>query len=210
MTQTSNGRTQRKSLANEIDRLDGILDGLDEALAGSVETAVRDVVGQVVRETVEATVREVLSNPDLIRSAIAQHAPVATPTPQQPRRTLKERLKEKLAALCRKAAEKASQAKRGLGITWTWCVEKVKRGCRWLWQAGKLATSLAHTAVCAACKFRKATLIALAVGALVGVGAYLCGPLIASSVCGLGGAAATAAGMALSSLWKMIGGGGNG
>src|SRR5262245_38176202 len=94
MTQTNNvGRTQRKSLSNEIDRLDGILDGLDEALAGSVETAVRDVVGQVVRETVEATVREVLSNPDLIRSAIAQHAPVATPLPRQPRKTLKEALK---------------------------------------------------------------------------------------------------------------------
>src|SRR5262245_16501918 len=98
MTQTSNGpAAQRKSLATEIDRLDGILDGLDEALAGSVETAVRDVVGQVVRETVEATVREVLSNPDLIRAAIAQHAPVATPMPQPPRKTLKGLLKEKLA-----------------------------------------------------------------------------------------------------------------
>src|SRR5262245_18815533 len=132
MTQTNDvGRTQRKSLATEIDRLDGILDGLDEALAGSIEMTVRDVVGHVVRETVEATVREVLSNPELIRAAVAQHAPVATPMPQQPRRTLKEALKEKLAALFHKAAEKASQAKRGLGSAWAWCVEKVRQGCSW-------------------------------------------------------------------------------
>src|SRR5215468_9722892 len=123
MTQTNN--VGRKSLATEIDRLDGILDGLDEALAGSVETAVRDVVGQVVREAVEATIKEVLSNPELIRSAVAQHAPVATPMPQRPRRTLKELLRERLAALCQKASEKASQAKRNLGSAWSWCVEKV-------------------------------------------------------------------------------------
>ena len=211
MTQMNNvGRTQRRNLATEIDRLDGILDGLDEALAGSVETAVRDIVGQVVRETVEATIKEVLSNPELIRSAIAQHDPVATPTPQQPRRTLKEALKEKLAALFHKATEKAVQAKRGLGGAWSWCLAKVKHGCRWLWRNCNFSLSLAHTAVCAAWKFRKATLIALIVGSCVGVGAYLCGPVIASSVCGLGGAVATAAGMALSSLWKMMGGGGNG
>src|SRR3954453_11742122 len=100
MTQTNNGRLQRKSLANEIDRLDGILDGLDEALAGAVEMAVRDVTGKVVREAVEATLREVLSSPELIRAALAQHAPVATPVQdQQPRRTLKQWLKEKLVRL---------------------------------------------------------------------------------------------------------------
>jgi hypothetical protein len=114
MTTISNSRTQRKSLANEIDRLDDILDGLDAALAGSVETAVRDVVGQVVRETVEATVREVLSSPDLIRAAVAHHAPAA-PVPQAaraPRRTIKELLKERLAWLYQQAIEKTNQAER--------------------------------------------------------------------------------------------------
>src|SRR5262245_23373659 len=211
MTQMNNvGRTQRRNLATEIDRLDGILDGLDEALAGSLETAVRDVVGQVVREAVEATIKQVLSDPELIRSAIAQHAPVATPMPQRPRKTLKEVLKEKLAALFHKASEKASQAKRGLGSAWSWCVAKVERGCRWLWQAGKLALSLAHTTACAAWKHRKATLIALVVGALVGVGAYFCGPVIASSICGLSGAITTAAGIALRPVWRAISGAVNG
>src|SRR5262245_13161975 len=211
MTQTNDvGRTQRKSLATEIDRLDGILDGLDEALAGSVETAVRDVVGQVVRETVEATIKQVLSDPELIRSAIAQHAPVATPMPQQPRRTLKEAIKEKLEALFQKASEKASQARKGIGSAWSWCVAKARQGCSWLWGRCKFTLSLAHTAACAAWKFRKATLIALVVGSLVGVGAYFCGPVISSAVCGLSGAVTTAAGMALSSLWKMISGGDNG
>jgi hypothetical protein len=84
MTQThSNERAQRKSLAHEIDRLNKILDGLDEALAGAVEMAVRDVVGQVVKEAVEATLREVLSNPELLRAAMAQHTPVV-PAHEQP------------------------------------------------------------------------------------------------------------------------------
>jgi hypothetical protein len=224
MSQTANGKAQqqqRKSLANEIDRLDGILDGLDEALAGSVETAVRDVVGQAVRETVEATVREVLSNPELIRAALSRHAPLATPAQQpqqQPRRTPKEALKEKLAALCRKAAEKAAQAGKKLVGAWSWCVEKVRKGCsllRGLCAAVpaccRLAHLLAHAGACAAWKHRKVTLAALAAGVLAGVGAYFCGPLVASSACGLGGALATAAGIALRPVWKLMdGGGGNG
>src|SRR4051794_40805222 len=59
MTTTTNGR-ERKSLANEIDRLDTILDGLAEALNESVAAAVRASVSQIVRETVEASVKEVL------------------------------------------------------------------------------------------------------------------------------------------------------
>src|SRR4051812_34025755 len=79
MTQTmsTNGRMQRKSLNDQIDRLDGILDGLADALNESVAGAVRDVVGEVVRQAVEASIKQVLSNPDLLKAALAQHAPVA-------------------------------------------------------------------------------------------------------------------------------------
>src|SRR5262249_25616280 len=160
-----------------------------------------------VRETVEATVREVLSNPDLIRSAIAQHAPMATPTPQQPRKTLKEALKEKLAALFHKAAEKASQAKRGLGSAWSWCLDKLSKGSAWLWGGCKAAVAgikwlgaLAWLGLGCAWKFKKTTAAALAVGSVVGVGAYFSGPEIAGALCGLGGAMMTAAG---SILWPL-------
>jgi hypothetical protein len=201
MTQTSNGRAQRKSLATEIDRLDNILDGLDEALAGAVEMAVRDVTARVVREAVEAAVREVLSSPELLRAAVARHAPVATPAPQQPRRTLSEWLKEKLAGLYHRA-------KRSLGGAWHWCLAKVRKGCCWLRDGCKFALSLATVAACAAWKFRRATVTAVSAGALVGGGAYLAGPIIASSLCGLGGALMTAAGMVLWPLWKLMRGNG--
>jgi hypothetical protein len=197
MTQTNNGRLQRKSLANEIDRLDGILDGLDEALAGAVEMAVGDVTGKVVREAVEATLREVLSNPELIRAALGQHAPVATPVPQhQQRSTLKEWFKQKLNDLRKTAKRNALGA-------WSWCVAKLKMGCSWLWARSKnvaCGVKLAWT-------FRKTTAVAVIVGVLVGVGAYFAGPVIASSVCGLGGALTTVAGMILWPLWKMMSGG---
>jgi hypothetical protein len=91
----SNARMPRKSLSSQIDRLDGILDGLDTALSGAVADAVQAVVGQVVKEAVEASIKEVLGSPELLRAALAQHAP---PAPQpQPRKSLREVLKAVVA-----------------------------------------------------------------------------------------------------------------
>lgn len=100
----------------------------------------------------------------------------------------------------------ASRAKRGIGGAWAWCVEKVKRGCSLLCAFGKVSLSLSHLAACVAWKYRKTTLVALTAGLLVGVGAYFCGPLVASSLCGVGGTVTTGAGMALWSVWKAISG----
>ena len=208
MTTMSNSRAQRKSLANEIDRLDDILDGLDAALAGSVETAVRDVVGQVVRETVEATVREVLSSPELIRAAVAHHTPTA-PVPTQaqaPRRTIKDLLKEKLAWLYQQAMEIASQAKRNIASAWLWSLDNVRKGCAWMWGRSKDVIQLTSSALRCAWKFRTTTALALGIGTTVGVGAYFAGPIIAGVLCGLGGAAMTAAGMVLWPLWRLMAG----
>jgi hypothetical protein len=51
MTTNPNGRT-RKSLAEQIDRLDAILDGLGDALSESVAAAVSEAVGRAVKEAV--------------------------------------------------------------------------------------------------------------------------------------------------------------
>src|SRR4051812_2393852 len=86
----TNGRVQRKSLGDQIDRLHSILDGLSDALAGSVTDAVHGavaaVVGDVVRQAVEAAVTQVLANRTVVQAAAAQHglltpAPAAQPTP---------------------------------------------------------------------------------------------------------------------------------
>ena len=45
----SNGRMQRRNLGDEIERLHDILDGLGDGLSEAVGTAVKEVVGAVVR-----------------------------------------------------------------------------------------------------------------------------------------------------------------
>jgi hypothetical protein len=80
MTQTITNGTGRKSLANEIDRLQATVAGLGEGL----RDAVREATTQAVREAVGELVTEVLKNPDiaaLFRNAQAQPAQAARPRP---------------------------------------------------------------------------------------------------------------------------------
>ena len=69
----------RKTLASQLDRLDGILDGLSEGLDQAVAQAVREAVGLAVREAVQAVLAELLTNPllraQLQKPAAAQPAP---------------------------------------------------------------------------------------------------------------------------------------
>src|SRR5687768_7940290 len=69
----------KKSLAHQLDRLDGILDGLAEALNGAVADAVKDAVGAAVAEAVKATLAEVLTNP-VLAARLAPTAPPPAPT----------------------------------------------------------------------------------------------------------------------------------
>ena len=65
-TSTSNG-SQRKSLAQQLDRLDNIIDALAEGLNEAVADAVRQAVTVAVQQSVEAVLREVLSRPELLK-----------------------------------------------------------------------------------------------------------------------------------------------
>jgi hypothetical protein len=78
-TTNADGRT-RKSLAEQIDRLDAILDGLGQALEGAVATAVSQAVSVAVKEAVQAVLAEALTNPALRERALpsaSQPAPGA-------------------------------------------------------------------------------------------------------------------------------------
>src|SRR3954454_22190930 len=79
-TTNSNGRI-RKSLAEQIDRLDHILDGLAEGLDQAVAAAVQEAVGVAVKEAVTAVITEVLTNPDLLALIRASMASTQTPRP---------------------------------------------------------------------------------------------------------------------------------
>ena len=76
MTNTD-GRT-RKSLAEQIDRLDAILGGLGDALAEAVAAAVSQAAGPAVKEAVQAVLAEVLTNP-----ALRERAPHVDSQPAQ-------------------------------------------------------------------------------------------------------------------------------
>src|SRR6516225_8170299 len=76
MTNTD-GRT-RKSLAEQIDRLDAILDGLGDALNEAVAAAVSEAAGRAIKEAVQAVLAEVLTNP-----ALRERAPHVDSQPAQ-------------------------------------------------------------------------------------------------------------------------------
>src|SRR3954454_2405529 len=73
-----NGRA-RKSLADQIDRLDRVLDGLAEGLNEAVAAEVQRAVGLAVREAVQAAIREVLTGPDLADRRRPPPIPAAAP-----------------------------------------------------------------------------------------------------------------------------------
>ena len=72
----------RKTLASQLDRLDGILDGLSEGLSDAVASAVREAVGVAVQEAVQAVLTELLTNPAL-REQLQKAAPPTPPPPAE-------------------------------------------------------------------------------------------------------------------------------
>ena len=95
-TTSNNGRVIRKSLAEQIDRLDGILDCLADGLNDAVAAAVTEATALAVKEAVRGVLSEVLTNPDFlerIRSTIVPPSQGMQPVgPQAQGPTSKERL----------------------------------------------------------------------------------------------------------------------
>jgi hypothetical protein len=194
-TTNSNGRAARKSLADQIDRLDGILDGLSDALNESVAQAVRDVITQAVTDAVQAAVTEVLSSPDLLRAALARHEPPAPPAPEPvpPAPTLKEKLKGAIGKACEKVTELAAQAK-----------EKARQAATLACAAGKKVGQAAQNLPAtlsaigrAAWALRRPCAVAVGVGLLCGAACYCGGRAFASVANGMGSAALTLSAMML-------------
>ena len=77
-TATKNG-APRKQLSEQLDRLDGVIDALDEGLKGAVSDAVRDAVGAAVSEAVQAVLLELMTNPELQKAVRQASAPAGPP-----------------------------------------------------------------------------------------------------------------------------------
>jgi len=107
----SNGQP-RKRLASQLDRLDGILDGLDAAPAGAVQEAVE----QAVKQAVQAVLTEVLTNRQLQEEL--QQAAQPEPPPEGPRGqpSMPHRLWQATTAGVRRAVQAVQKAGRGVGM----------------------------------------------------------------------------------------------
>src|SRR5450631_1160376 len=77
MKATMNGQA-RKSLAEQIDRLDAMLDGLADGLNDAIAAAVKDAVGIAVQQAVQVVMREMLNSPELL-TRLGAAVPVAAP-----------------------------------------------------------------------------------------------------------------------------------
>jgi hypothetical protein len=152
-----NGKT-RKTLAEQIDKMDSILDGLSENL----NEAVADATYAAVQEAVQRALVEVLTSPDIL-ALLGGLAPPRQPSPLpvsppaaegEDRPGLQDRLGAAHAWAGRQARAAGAACARGLA--------GLRAGLLGLW---RLRTRLLAT---------------VAVGTAIGLGAYLAGPWLSA------------------------------
>jgi hypothetical protein len=183
MTATTNGRTSRPSLAQQIDRLDLILDNLSEGL----QEAVAEAVKIAVTRAVEAALVEVLTNTELSRHLMPE-------SPVTPART-SESSWEKNADFARRCG---CRVREGAVRLWSavpaLIVFLVAAGQNVYQHAKRRLTSVAraiwYRSVAGVRFFHqvwRSLGVALGIGVLVGVGCFVAGPVVASAVSGVAG-----------------------
>ena len=166
----------RKSLSEQIDRLDKFLDCLAESLNGAVADAVTEAVSLAVKEAVQTVLTEVLSNPDLCAqlqdSAVA---PIAASTDPAIRSTA--------TSLVGRVAQSAAHLA-------NWCTARLhalaRLGRRAVQQVGRVATDLLAR-MQGLRLFARPLAAALLLGVATRIAAYCAGPWLAGVVGGAGG-----------------------
>src|SRR5476651_2221752 len=150
-----NGR-KRPNLGEQINRLDSMLDGLSEGLNEAVADAVKVAVGDAVRQAVQSVLTEVLTNPEIIARL---HPAMARPVAR--RISLRERLSNLcggirtcLVGLRTACGEKLYSAKSLISNDWRCTIERLAA----LWTHAQMLRP-----------FRYQILLALSIGALIGV-----------------------------------------
>jgi len=107
----TNGQS-RKTLASQLDRLEGVLDGLDTALAGAVQEAVE----QAVKQAVQAVLTEVLTNRELQEQLQQAAQPAPPPEPPRGKTSTANRLWQATTEAARQTVRKIKQLGRGFGM----------------------------------------------------------------------------------------------
>jgi hypothetical protein len=177
-TLTTDGRV-RKSLAEQLDRFDRILDGLADGLNEAVATAVTAAVRVAVKEAVQAILAELVTHP-AVREQLGGAAPPARrPAAAALLQGLRQRLGRVAAWVGRrlKAVCRATVTLRGQGLRAGAALgRRAWQSCAALWAR---VLWLRHWEV--------PLLTALGLGGAAGTAAYLAGPWLAAGVSALGG-----------------------
>jgi hypothetical protein len=160
----TNGQA-RKSLAEQIDRLDAVLDGLGEGLNEAVADAVKEAVGAAVQTAVQAVLREVLGNPEV-------QARLRAPAPAAPPPAPKARWKEYVAGL-------GAWVVVWYGAARAECRKRLGQARRWVVGAVERMRGLG--------RFRYHLLVALGVAAAATATASWTGPVVAAAAGWLAG-----------------------
>jgi hypothetical protein len=170
-TTTFNVKSHRKTLADQLDRLDGIIDALATGLNETVADVVKQAVTVAVQQAVEGLVQAVLTNPELLRGLVTMVMPVSTDNEPQ-------------------SAEPSEPAKPSrLARTWNW----VRSSCAAFQQKIGKGLTAVRKRLWNVRRFKVQLLTAFGVGVVAGTGAYFAGPWLAAGVSAAAGFATTLA-----------------
>jgi hypothetical protein len=171
----TNGKPQRKQLADQLDRLDSIID----VLADGLPQAVADATREGARQAVKDVILELLTNPEL-RTLIAGLAPAAQSAPAE-------------IPAGETSSAPPTEATPAKPSFWSRVKEKCKaakdgaaRRCR----AAKAAVGSAYRTLAAVMPLKKILLVGAGVGVAVATVSYLCPHTVSAAVSGVCGAAA--------------------
>ena len=181
-----NGK-KRPSLAEQIERLDGILDGLADGLNEAVAAAVKEAVGVAVKDAVALVLTEPLTSPELLER-LRGAAPA--PAPAAP------------------AAKKQPAGPGAWSRAWTWLrgrLQQARQGCAAALR-GAAAVGVGLLGWLGVVRrYRQPLLLALGVGGALALAAFFAGPWVAAAASWLAGFAAALAAQAVLALRRLLG-----
>jgi hypothetical protein len=174
----TNGRTERKTLASQLDRLDNTIDALADGLNRFVADAVREAITAAVSQTVEAVLRELLSRPELLRQLAGQTVPT-TATAVEPGKP------SKLKRLCNSVWQKIRNGWAWLALKGSAKATGAKEKATGLWQRMCMVPDRVHDLMNTGWRHKRQVAIATGAGMVIGLGSYAAGPLLAAIACGV-------------------------
>jgi hypothetical protein len=183
-------------LAEQIDRLDQILDGLADGLNEAVAMAVKEAVSLAVKEAVHAVITEVLTNPVVQETVRGTTVPAVQPVNATP--------KFGLRGCVARLGGWIAQRVRSVGKAASTLLNRGRQACCKLYLRVRKACAFSFGCVRALRHLRIQMLTALGVGVGAGTAAYLGGPWLAASISAAGVFVATLAAHAGSWLRQML------